>query len=52
MGWVVFGGMGLATVFTLYLTPVAYLGIARFAKARAAPGKRLRQELAQAGLQE
>ena len=47
VGWVVFGGMGLATVFTLYLTPVAYLGIARFAKARAASGERLRQELAQ-----
>ena len=52
VGWVVFGGMGLATIFTLYLTPVAYLGIARFAKARAAAGKRLRQELAQEGLQE
>ena len=52
VGWVVFGGMGLATVFTLYLTPVAYLGIARFAKARAASGKRMRQELAQEGLQE
>ena len=52
VGWVVFGGMGLATVFTLYLTPVAYLGIARFARARAASGKRLRQELAQEGLQE
>ena len=52
VGWVVFGGMGLATVFTLYLTPVAYLGIARFAKARAASGKRLRQELAQEGLRE
>ena len=52
VGWVVFGGMGLATVFTLYLTPVAYLGIARFAKARVASGKRLRQELAQEGLQE
>ena len=52
VGWVVFGGMGLATVFTLYLTPVAYLGIARFAKARAAAGKRLRQELAQEGMQE
>ena len=37
VGWVVFGGMGLATVFTLYLTPLAYLGIARFASARAAP---------------
>jgi len=52
VGWVVFGGMGLATVFTLYLTPVAYLGIARFAKARAASGKRLHQELAQEGLQD
>ena len=52
VGWVVFGGMGLATFFTLYLTPVAYLGIARFAKARAASGKQLRQELAQEGLQE
>ena len=45
VGWVVFGGMGLATVFTLYLTPVAYLGFARFARARAASGQRLRQEL-------
>jgi len=52
VGWVVFGGMGLATVFTLYLTPVAYLGIARFAKARAASGKQLHQELAQEGLQD
>ena len=45
VGWVVFGGMGLATVFTLYLTPLAYLGFARFARARAASGQRLRQEL-------
>ena len=52
VGWVVFGGMGLATVFTLYLTPVAYLGIARFARARAASGERLHQELAQEGLQD
>jgi multidrug efflux pump subunit AcrB len=52
VGWVVFGGMGLATVFTLYLTPVAYLGIARFAKARAASGKQLNQELAQEGMQD
>ena len=47
VGWVVFGGMGLATVFTLYLTPVAYLGIARFATARASAGQRLEQEMAQ-----
>ncbi|MEL0333680.1 MAG: efflux RND transporter permease subunit, partial [Halieaceae bacterium] len=47
VGWVVFGGMGLATVFTLYLTPLAYLGIARFATARAAAGDRLAQEMAE-----
>ncbi len=47
VGWVVFGGMGLATVFTLYLTPVAYLGIARFAKARSSAGQRLDKERAQ-----
>ncbi|MFL2503250.1 MAG: efflux RND transporter permease subunit [Luminiphilus sp.] len=47
VGWVVFGGMGLATVFTLYLTPLAYLGIARFASARAASGERLAQEMAE-----
>jgi hydrophobe/amphiphile efflux-1 (HAE1) family protein len=47
VGWVVFGGMGLATVFTLYLTPLAYLGIAHFASARAAAGERLAQEIAE-----
>jgi len=46
VGWVVFGGMGLATAFTLYLTPVAYLGIARFASARASASRKLSQELA------
>ncbi len=45
VGWVVFGGMGLATVFTLYLTPLAYLGIARFASARATAGERLAREI-------
>ncbi len=44
MGWVVFGGMGLATAFTLYLTPVVYLGLARFTKARAAAGDQLDRE--------
>jgi multidrug efflux pump subunit AcrB len=52
VGWVVFGGMGLATFFTLYLTPVAYLGIARFAKARASAGQKLSEELAQEGIQQ
>ncbi len=45
IGWVVFGGLGLAAIFTLYLTPVAYLGLARFARARAAEGTRLETEL-------
>lgn len=45
VGWVVFGGMGLATVFTLYLTPVVYLAVARFATARSTSGDQLDQEL-------
>lgn len=48
IGWVVFGGLGLAVVFTLYLTPVLYLALARFAKPRADESKRLETELAQA----
>ena len=35
IGWVVFGGLGLTTFFTLYLTPVAYLALARFSKPQA-----------------
>lgn len=46
VGWVVFGGMGLATVFTLYLTPVVYLTIARFSSARARASERLDAEMA------
>tara|TARA_A100001011_G_C13996479_1_gene709507 strand:- start:38 stop:238 length:201 start_codon:yes stop_codon:yes gene_type:complete len=42
---VILGGMGLATVFTLYLTPIAYLGMARFSKARAHSGQLLTDEL-------
>lgn len=45
IGWVVFGGLGLAALFTLYLTPVAYLGLARLVKPRAAEGVRLEHEL-------
>ena len=45
IGWVVFGGLGLAALFTLYLTPVAYLALARFVKPRAAEGARLEREL-------
>lgn len=45
VGWVVFGGLGLATLFTLYLTPVIYLGIAGFAKPRAESAQKLHEEL-------
>ncbi|WP_420559637.1 efflux RND transporter permease subunit [Tepidicaulis sp.] len=45
IGWVIFGGLGLAGIFTLYLTPVVYLGIAPFSSARAAEASRLDEEL-------
>jgi len=48
IGWVVFGGLGIAVVFTLYLTPVLYLALARFTKPRADETKRLQTELEQA----
>jgi hypothetical protein len=35
-------------LFTLFLTPVLYLGIARFARPRANQGEQLRAEMAQA----
>jgi multidrug efflux pump subunit AcrB len=45
IGWVIFGGLSLAALFTLFLTPVLYLGIARFAKPRASQGERLAREM-------
>jgi hydrophobe/amphiphile efflux-1 (HAE1) family protein len=45
IGWVIFGGLGLAGIFTLYLTPVVYLGVAPFSQARAAEASRLDEEL-------
>ncbi|MEL7448867.1 MAG: efflux RND transporter permease subunit [Pseudomonadota bacterium] len=49
IGWVVFGGLGIAALFTLYLTPVLYLLIARFSKARASEAQQLADELEHAG---
>ena len=48
LGWVVVGGLGLATLATLYLTPVAYLLLARFSAARAEGARKLDAELSQA----
>lgn len=48
IGWVVFGGLGLAALFTLYLTPVVYTLLARFARPRAAAAEALEEELNQA----
>ena len=45
IGWVVFGGLGIAALFTLYLTPTFYLLLARLSKARAAEADRLTEEL-------
>jgi hydrophobic/amphiphilic exporter-1 (mainly G- bacteria), HAE1 family len=51
LGWVIVGGLGLATVFTLYLTPVAYFLLARFSTPQAQEEKRLQRELEEARAQ-
>jgi HAE1 family hydrophobic/amphiphilic exporter-1 len=45
LGWIIVGGLGLATVSTLYLTPVAYLLLAGLSKPRAEEARRLEMEL-------
>ena len=45
LGWVIFGGLGFATVFTLFLTPVAFLALAGFSKPRATEAALLASEL-------
>ena len=49
LGWIIVGGLGPATLATLYLTPVAYLLLAGLARPRAQEEERLRAELAEAG---
>ena len=49
LGWVIVGGLGLATLLTLFLTPVAYLLLAGLSKPRAEESQRLELELANVG---
>ena len=46
LGWVIVGGLGIATVFTLFLTPVAFRLLAGLSAPRAAETARLERELA------
>lgn len=48
LGWVIVGGLGLSTIATLFLTPVAYLLIGRFVTPKAEEEKRLHRELEEA----
>ncbi|WYK04972.1 efflux RND transporter permease subunit [Cereibacter sphaeroides f. sp. denitrificans] len=45
LGWIIVGGLGLATVATLYLTPVAYLLLAGLSRPKAEEQSRLLREL-------
>jgi multidrug efflux pump subunit AcrB len=45
IGWVIFGGLGIAAGFTLFLTPALYVFIGRFSSVRAVEAQRLDEEL-------
>ncbi|MFN3825638.1 MAG: efflux RND transporter permease subunit [Pseudorhodobacter sp.] len=45
LGWIIVGGLGLATVATLYITPVAYLLLAGWTTPKAEEEARLIREL-------
>ena len=51
LGWVIVGGLGMATLFTLFLTPVAYRLLAGFSAPKAHSDKRLSDELEHAAAQ-
>ena len=52
LGLVMVGGLAMAAVATLFLTPVAYLLLARFSKPRSAEAARLARELDEAPAQD
>lgn len=45
LGWIIVGGLGFATIFTLFLTPVVYSLLAGFSKPRITEARRLAREL-------
>ena len=45
LGWVIVGGLSFAAISTLYLTPVAYLLLARFSRPKIEEEARLEREL-------
>lgn len=49
LGWIIVGGLGLATFATLFMTPVAYLLLAGLSRPRSAEQQALAAELDQAG---
>ncbi|MEM6586152.1 MAG: efflux RND transporter permease subunit, partial [Pseudomonadota bacterium] len=52
IGWVVFGGLGIAAIFTLFLVPALYTLIAPFGKPRSVDLARLTRELADHEMQD
>lgn len=52
LGWVIVGGLGLAAISTLYLTPVAYLLLGRFVTPKVEEETRLVRELEHASAAE
>ncbi|MEC9345568.1 MAG: efflux RND transporter permease subunit [Pseudomonadota bacterium] len=50
IGWVVFGGLGLAAIFTLLLTPAIYVLVAWMSKPRGTAAAKLEAELAAADI--
>lgn len=48
LGWVIVGGLGLAAISTLFLTPVAYLLLGRFVTPKVKEEARLKRELEEA----
>ncbi|MGE0500732.1 MAG: efflux RND transporter permease subunit [Rhizobiaceae bacterium] len=48
LGWVIVGGLGLATASTLFLTPVVYLLLGRFVTPKIEEEARLKRELEEA----